>query len=118
MKPESIRLGDYGRILLGEAPWTFAVESVLRIVFIYLLLVFAMRIMGKRMSSMANRNELAALVSLAAAVGPAMQDPARGLIPPLIVTAIVVLIQMFVARRAMKSARFEHLTQGDVTTLI
>ena len=93
MKPEEIHITDYMRILLGEVPWSFLIEVVIRIGFIYLLLMVAMRLMGKRMASTLSNSELAALVSLAAAVGVPMLAPDRGMLPALIIAIIVVGIQ-------------------------
>ncbi|WP_394846786.1 hypothetical protein LZC95_04890 [Pendulispora brunnea] len=117
MAPESIAPTDYHRILLGRVPWTFAIEVVIRIGVVYVLLLVAMRLMGKRMSSQATRNELAALVSLAAAVGPAIQDPKNGFLPPVIVAAVVVATQRLAAEGTIKSARFEWLMQGSPSLL-
>ncbi|HEY0742788.1 MAG TPA: hypothetical protein VGD40_15065 [Chryseosolibacter sp.] len=66
MKPEQIYLWDWERILLGEVPPAFLLEIVLRIIVVYLILTVAMRILGKRMAAQLTRNELAAMVSLAA----------------------------------------------------
>ena len=118
MKPEDIKLSDLSRIILGEVPWTFLIEALLRMAVLYALLVVAMRLMGKRMASQATRNELAALVSLAAAIGPAVQAPDRGLLPPIIIAAVVIGVQRAVAVGTFKSAVFERKTQGDVSTLV
>jgi uncharacterized membrane protein YcaP (DUF421 family) len=118
MKPEEIHLNDLMRILQGEAPWGFLVEVVIRIFFIYFLLMFSMRLMGKRMSSTLNRNELAALVSLAAAVGMALQSPERGLLPAVIICLIVVGVQRLVSYGTVKSKNFERISQGALSILV
>jgi hypothetical protein len=46
MKPEEIYLSDWSRILIGEVPGSFYLEAIIRVVFIYLLLLVAMRLMG------------------------------------------------------------------------
>ncbi|QJW89539.1 hypothetical protein HNV11_09185 [Spirosoma taeanense] len=75
MKPEEIHLNDWVRILIGEVPGTYFIEIVIRIAFVYLLLSVSMRLMGKRMAAQMNRNELAAQVSLAAAIGMPVWRP-------------------------------------------
>jgi uncharacterized membrane protein YcaP (DUF421 family) len=67
MKPEEINLDDWSRILIGEVPAEFFIEVLIRMTFFYLFLLVSMRLIGKRMNSQLTRNELAALVSLAAA---------------------------------------------------
>lgn len=118
MKPEEIDITDYMRILLGEVPWSFLIEVVIRIGFIYLLLMISMRIMGKRMASMLSNSELAALVSLAAAVGVPMLAPDRGMLPALIIAVIVVGIQRLISYYSYKNSKFEFYALGDISVLV
>lgn len=118
MKPEDINITDYMRILLGEVPWSFLIEVVIRIGFIYLLLMVAMRLMGKRMASTLSNSELAALVSLAAAVGVPMLAPDRGMLPALIIAIIVVGIQRLMSYYSYRNSKFEFATLGDISVLV
>ncbi|WP_437876455.1 hypothetical protein [Sorangium sp. So ce513] len=65
-----------------------------------------------------SRNELVALVSLAAAIGPAMQTPDRGLLPTALVALFVVGMQRALATLSARNGRVEEITQGNVSTLI
>jgi len=118
MKAYEIKLEDWQRILFGQVPPVFYLEAALRILFIYLLIVISMRRMGKRMSSNLSRNEMAATIAMAAAVGIPVHSPERGLLPAVIVACIVVFGQGFISRRAMKSNRFEHRLLGRISTLV
>ncbi|WP_437927172.1 YetF domain-containing protein [Sorangium sp. So ce291] len=118
MKPEEIRVFDLERMLRGQTPWVFALEVLLRVVVIYVILVVSMRLMGRRMAKQVSRNELAALVSLAAAIGPAMQTPDRGLLPTALVALLVVGMQRALSMLAARNRRVEKVTQGEVTTLV
>src|SRR4051794_24953877 len=118
MKPEDIHITDYMRILLGEVPWSFLIECLIRIFFIYLLLMVAMRLMGNRMSNLLNNSEMAALVSLAAAIGVPVLSPDRGLLPALIIAIIVVTIQQIIAKNAFKNREFEEKVLGDISILV
>jgi hypothetical protein len=109
---------DLERMLLGGLPATFLIEVVLRFLVLYLMLVTALRFMGRRMSSQLTRNELMALVSLAAAIGPALQDPQQGLLPPIVVGIIVVLVQRALAALSVRSHGFETIATGAVTRLV
>jgi uncharacterized membrane protein YcaP (DUF421 family) len=113
-----IMLGDWTRILRGDSSWWFVPEAIVRLGFLYLLLVCALRLMGRRMSSGLSRNELLALVSLAAAIGPAIQTPDQGLLSPLIVAAWVVGFQRLMTLATFRSHRFENLSDGTVSTLV
>ncbi|HEX8506019.1 MAG TPA: YetF domain-containing protein [Hymenobacter sp.] len=118
MKPDEIQLSDWMRILVGEVPASFYIEAVLRIVFIYLLLLFAMRQMGSRMGSMLTRNEMTALVSLAAANGVALMAPDRGLLPVVVIAAVIIGYQRLIAWWAFRNKKFESLVLDDVRVLV
>ncbi len=106
------------RILLGEVPWSFLIECLIRIFFIYFLLMVSMRLMGNRMSNLLNNSEMAALVSLAAAIGVPVLSPDRGLLPAFIIATIVVVTQQLIARKAYKSKKFETAALGDISILV
>lgn len=112
------KLGDWDRILRGESSWWFVPEAVFRLCVLYVILIVSLRLMGRRMSSGLSRNELLALTSLAAAIGPAMQNPSQGLLPPLIVAVWVVALQRALTLGTFHSHRFENLNDGVVTTLV
>jgi uncharacterized membrane protein YcaP (DUF421 family) len=118
MKPEEIKFDDWLRIVVGEVPFTFFAELFLRAAVVYLILMLSMRLMGKRMSSQLSRNELAVLVSLAAAIGIPLMAPDRGLLPAVVIAIVLVFGERWIAARAAKSEKFESLTQGQITTLI
>jgi uncharacterized membrane protein YcaP (DUF421 family) len=118
MKPEEIKLSDFQRILIGEIPYSFFLELILRAFIIYVLLIVSMRLMGKRMSAQISRNEMAAVVSLAAAVGIPLMNPDRGILPALVITIVIVLFTNFIASRVAKDEKFESLTQDDYGALV
>jgi uncharacterized membrane protein YcaP (DUF421 family) len=118
MQAEEIRLGDISRLLFGEASASFAIEVILRLVFLYAVLAVALRMMGRRVASQLTRTELISLVALAAAVGPAVATPDQGLLPPVIVAAWVVLMQRWIGIWTLRHPRFEHLVQGEAATLV
>jgi uncharacterized membrane protein YcaP (DUF421 family) len=118
MKPEQIHLGDWYRLLIGTSTASILAEVVLRIVVLYVVLALAIRAMGKRTSSELTRNELMAISALAAGMGPAVQAPDRGLLPPIMIAAWVVLWQRAVAAATFHSPAFERAMQGDASTLV
>ena len=118
MKKEQIHFGDWQRMFLGEVPATFYLELIIRALLVYLILMVAMRAMGKRMSAQVSRNELAALVSLAAAVGVPMMAPNRGILPAIVIAVVVCTVQRILAMKAAKNQDFEKVSQGNVSTII
>lgn len=118
MKPEEIHLSDWMRILVGEVPASFYIEAVLRVVFIYLLLLASMRLMGNRMGGVLTRNEMAAMIALAAANGVALMAPDRGLLPVVCVAAVIIGYQRLIAWWTFRNKKLESLVLDDVSILV
>jgi len=118
MKPDEIKLNDWMRMLVGNAPPEFFIEIIIRLVFIFILLVIAMRLMGLRMAAQLNRIEMIALFSLAAAIGVPLQAPDRGLLPAVLISIIVVGIGRLLAKGSKRSQKFEQVTEDDYTILV
>jgi uncharacterized membrane protein YcaP (DUF421 family) len=118
MKPEEIHLTDLHRILFGEVPGSFYIELLIRTVVIYAILMISMRLMGKRMSAQLGRNEMAALVSLAAAIGVPLQAPDRGLVPAVIIAFVIIFFQIVISKYATINQHFEQLTQDEFAILV
>jgi uncharacterized membrane protein YcaP (DUF421 family) len=113
-----IRVPDPHRFLFGNVEAVFLAEVALRLVVLYVVLAVSIRLMGRRTSSELSRNEMLAIVALAAAIGPPMQTPDRGLLPPIIIAIWVVVWQRGMAAATFRSPRIEHLMHGRGTTLL
>lgn len=118
MNSADAELWDWMRILVGDVPPIFLLEVVFRVIVIYLILIVSMRMMGKRMSAMLSRNEMIAMVSLAAAVGIPIQDPERGMLPAVIIAGVVIGVQRIVSYNTMKSPKFESTMVGNTGPLV
>jgi uncharacterized membrane protein YcaP (DUF421 family) len=118
MDPLLIHLNDIYRILFGEAPASFLVEVLIRIFSLVVIVLVAMRLMGKRMSSQLSIQEMAVLVSLAGAIGIPMQTPDRGILPAAIIAVIALSLQRAIAFYAYRNAKAEAVTQGGAEMLI
>jgi uncharacterized membrane protein YcaP (DUF421 family) len=118
MQSWEIHLNDWVRILFGNVPPEFFIELIIRVTFIYLLVIVCIRLMGKRMATQLSRNELVAISSLAASIGIPIQTPDRGLLPALLVALIVVAGQRIVAYKLARSEPFERKSQGNIATLV
>lgn len=118
MKKEDIHFGDWQRMFLGDVPAGFYWEVVLRIAVIYLILMVSMRLMGKRMASQLSRNEMIAMVSLAAAIGVPLQAPDRGILAAVVIAIVVIAIQQLLAWLASRNQALESFTQGNLSILI
>src|SRR4051812_19149835 len=118
MKASDIDITDYMRILFGEMPFEFIPELIIRVVIVYLILVVTMRLMGPRMEAQLSRNEIVALVTLAATVGILPHNPDRGILPALIVAAVVLAFQFVSAKLIKRSEKAERLLIDLPATLI
>ena len=77
-----------------------------------------MRLMGTRMGSVLTRNEMIAMISLAAANGVALMAPDRGLLPVVVIAAVIIGYQQFIAWRAFRNKKFESLVLDDLSVLV
>lgn len=118
MRSYQIFINDWPRVFFGEVPPIFYLEIIIRTAFIYLLLMATMRLMGKRIASQLSRNEMVAMVSLAAAIGVPILDPGRGILPAIIIACIVVSIQRIVSKLASKHQHFEQIAEDDYSILV
>lgn len=111
-------LSSIHEILFGEMPYGFLLEVILRSFVVYLILIFSIRAMGKRMASQLGRNDLAAMVSLAAAIGIPIQDAERGLLPTVVIALVIIAFQRYIAYKSAVNEKFEKYTQGLLYTLV
>ncbi|MDB5110852.1 MAG: rane protein [Mucilaginibacter sp.] len=115
---DSLKLNDWSRIFIGSVPGEFYLELIIRAVVVYLILTVSMRMMGKRMSSQLGRTEMAATVSLAAAIGVPLQAPDRGLLAAVVIALVIICVQIWIAAISFKNPWFEKFTQGNIDVLI
>jgi uncharacterized membrane protein YcaP (DUF421 family) len=118
MNPDEIKLSDWQRILVGEAPFSFYLELVMRAFIIFVLLCVSMRLMGRRMAAQINRIEMIALFSLAAAIGVPLQAPDRGILPAFVIAFVVISIGRLVARTSFGNQRFEAIVEDNYAVLV
>ena len=118
MKPDEIHLTDWHRLLVGQAPWAFLVEVLARAVVTYVILLVAMRLMGKRVAGQMSALELTIVVTLGAAIGVPLQAPDRGMVPAVVILLVAVVYQRGLNFWAFKSRKAELAFQGDVSLIV
>ncbi|MEZ2354898.1 DUF421 domain-containing protein [Caballeronia sp. RCC_10] len=106
------------RLLIGDGPWAFLVEIIPRAIVMYLFLLVAMRMMGKRMAAQLSTIELAVILMLGAAIGLPIQVSSQGVLPAGVVLATVVALQRLSAQAGLRWRKFEVLEQGDVSIVV
>lgn len=118
MDKDDIKLSDWGRIFLGDVPPEFIIEVILRMCFIYIILVISLRLLGRRMESMLSRGEMVTLVTLGASVGVAIHTPERGLLPSVMVIIIIISLQALQSYITSKNANAERILLDEISTLV
>lgn len=118
MLPHEIHLSDLYRILVGNVPMVYFIELLIRCLICYAILVIGMRLMGKRMAAQMSRNELASMVLMAAAIGIPVTSPDRGIVPGIIIAAIIVLGERWISKRISTNDKLQSKVVGDIRTVV
>jgi len=118
MKKEDIDITDWARILFGEAEPLYLLEVVVRVAIVYIIILVAIRFMGKRMSSEMSRADMVARVCLAAAVGLPIQRPGRGLLVALVMVIVIVIVGRWIAQLVFYKRGMEKVFQGKHGILV
>jgi uncharacterized membrane protein YcaP (DUF421 family) len=111
-------LQTWKRMLIGNAPFGFALEVLLRTAVVYLVLLGAVRLLGKRMSGQVTNLELGVMLTLGAIVSVPMQSAGRGIIPGLVLLCTIVLIQRASSQLEASSLRAAGLLIGKPSLLV
>src|ERR1700712_685245 len=106
------------RILVGDAPWAFLAEVVVRAIAVYAMLLISMRLMGKRVAAQLSITELAVILMLGAAIGVPIQVSSQGVLPAVVVLLTVVCLQRASSRAAVRWRRVEIISQGDARLVV
>jgi uncharacterized membrane protein YcaP (DUF421 family) len=117
MQPD-IHPFELKRLLIGEAPALFLLETAARALVIYLVLLLAARLLGKRVAGQMSVLELTIVVTLGAAIGVPLETPERGLLPALIVLAIAVIYQRLIGRATFRNRRAVAILEGKTSVLV
>lgn len=118
MEEKDIHLWDWARMIEGQLPHTFLIEVVLRILFSYIVLITALRLMDSRMASDISKVQMISRIVLAGAIGLPLQAPERGLLGSVIIALIAVLLERIISWYTSRYPKFESFTQGKMDILI
>ncbi|GAB4038399.1 DUF421 domain-containing protein [Spirosoma jeollabukense] len=118
MDKEEIKLADWERILIGDAPVEFLVEVFIRTTLIYLIVLVVMRLLGKRMNGQITNLELTVMLTMGAIVSPAMQLPDRGLLSGILALLCALFFLWETNLLGFRSSKAEKFIQGTETAVI
>jgi uncharacterized membrane protein YcaP (DUF421 family) len=105
-------------LLIGDTSWLFLLEIIYRAAIVYVVLLVAMRIMGKRMAAQLGIGELAVILMLGAAISAPIQMPTQGLLPAVVILGTVAALQRGVSVWSFHRRKVELGIHGDVRTIV
>jgi uncharacterized membrane protein YcaP (DUF421 family) len=118
MNPSADSVGPMRRLLIGHEPWPFLGEIVIRTLIVYLALMLAVRLLGKRMSGQITNLELAVMITLGAIVAVPMETSDRGIFPAVVLLASVLSVQASLSYLGVRSRRLEQVVVGKGGVLV
>jgi uncharacterized membrane protein YcaP (DUF421 family) len=104
--------------LIGDQEWSFLAEVMLRSFIMFVVIVTALRLLGKRGVKQLSVFELVVIIGLGSAAGDPMFYKEVGLLPAFIVFSMVIILYQLVMKLISKSKKFELLVEGDCVCLI
>ncbi|GAB3817376.1 hypothetical protein [Pontibacter rugosus] len=102
MNKDGLELWNWRRIIIGEVPVEFMLETLFRTIIVYLFLIFILRMLGKRMNAQLTLTEMAVMITLGAIVSPAMQLPDRGILPAIVILSCILFLQRGLGQLSFK----------------
>jgi uncharacterized membrane protein YcaP (DUF421 family) len=105
-------------ILLGEEKWGFLMETSLRTLIMFIVILIGLRLLGKRGVKQLSVFELVVIIGLGSAAGDPMFYKDVGILPALIVFAMIIVLYRLVTYFIGKNKKFEILIEGKSVCLI
>jgi uncharacterized membrane protein YcaP (DUF421 family) len=109
---------DWHSILLGEEKWSFLPEVAIRSAVMFLLIIFSLRILGKRSVTQLSVFELGVIIGLGSAAGDPMFYKDVGLLPGMLVFFIVIALYRLVTYLINHSDKIEKAFEGEPVYLV
>jgi len=120
MEPiESFDLSGLRRLLIGEdIPYSFLVEVFFRTTLMFFIVLFVLRLSGKRGIKQLSVFELAIIISLGSAAGDPMFYEDVALLPAILVFVIVISLYKLITYLTGRFEKVERLVEGKPVKLI
>lgn len=109
---------EWRRVFLNDLPAEFLIEVLFRTTVMFLFLLAALKFTGKRGVKQLSIFETVIIIALGSAAGDPMFYEDVGILPALIVFAVVISLYRAVTWLTGKSRWFEMLIEGKTVTLI
>lgn len=109
---------DWQSILLGENKWQFLIETGIRSVIMFVVILLSLRLLGRRGIKQLSVFELGVIIGLGSAAGDPMFYKDVGLLPAMVVFVFVILLYKLVTLLVNKSEKFERFVEGRPVAVI
>lgn len=115
---EAIKVLDWQRMFLGDLPWTFGLEIIIRTAVMYLYALVLIRFMGKRGMKQLSPFDFAIIIALGSAVGDPMFYPQVPLVHGMIVLTTIVALERSLAYLVNQYETVESFVEGTPQRLV
>lgn len=109
---------DWKMFFLGDEDWSFLLETLIRTVIMFVIILTGLTILGKRGVRQLSVFELVVIIGLGSAAGDPMFYKDVGILPALVVFLVVISAYILVTVYSGKHKWFEHLLEGKPVCLI
>ncbi|MEO7174408.1 MAG: DUF421 domain-containing protein [Saprospiraceae bacterium] len=106
------------QFLMGKESFDFLWETVLRTIFMFLVIISGIKLMGKRGVGQLSVFELVVIIGLGSAAGDPMFYKDVGILPATLVFVVVILLYRSVTYLMGRSRKIEDLLEGKPIYLI
>lgn len=114
----SFRAFDLHRMFIGDTPWYFIFEVIVRTLIMYSYTVFLLRILGKRGMGQLSMLELAIIISFGSAIGDPMVGAQVPILYGLVAVTIVTFYQIWLERLINKNKKIEAVMEGKPDLIV
>lgn len=116
--PEIFAELEWKSLLLGSEKWSFLFETALRTFVMFLVILFYLRMLGKRGVKQLSVFELGVIIGLGSAAGDPMFYKDVGLLPGVLVFSIVFGLYRFITFLINRSNKFEEFVEGSSACVV
>jgi uncharacterized membrane protein YcaP (DUF421 family) len=105
-------------LLLGSENWPFLWETVLRTFIMFVIIMIALRLLGKRGVKQLSVFELVVIIGLGSAAGDPMFYKDVGILASLVVFVMIIALYSLITYLIGQNKKFEQLVEGKPICLI
>lgn len=109
---------DWARIFVGEQPFFFFGEIMLRVVVIYVAGLFLLRLTGKRARQQLTTLELLLVIALGSALGDVMFYPGVAIAYTILIILVIIGLQLVIEKLKRRFPSFDRMVNCTPTLIV